>query len=80
MRKVIETLDRVLNKEHFYGKIMPKMCKKLVPDFLILVNNHMQEILLKIRTLEDYRKASQKLALFFLLSPVPFNGQSYQKQ
>ena len=41
----------------------------------------MQEIPLKIRYFEeDYQKASKKLALFFLLSPVPFNGQSYQKQ
>ena len=29
---------------------------------------------------EDYQKASKKLALFFVLSPVPFNEQSYQKQ
>ena len=29
---------------------------------------------------EDYQKASKKLTLFFPLSPVPFNGQSYQKQ
>ena len=39
----IETLaiERLLNSEHFYGKIMPKMCtKKLAPDpFLILLNN-----------------------------------------
>ena len=29
---------------------------------------------------EDYQKALKKLALFFLSTPVPFNGQSYQKQ
>ena len=29
---------------------------------------------------EDYQKALQKLTLFFLLNPVLFNGQSYQKQ
>ena len=29
---------------------------------------------------EDYQKAFKKLTLFFLLNPVPFNGQSYQKQ
>ena len=41
----------------------------------------MQEILLKIGTLEeDYQKAFKKLTLFFLLNPVSFNGQSYQKQ
>ena len=29
---------------------------------------------------EDYRKALKKLTLCFLSNPVPFNGQSYQKQ
>ena len=29
---------------------------------------------------EDYQKALKKLALSFLSNPVPFNGQSYQKQ
>ena len=29
---------------------------------------------------EDYKKALKKLTLFFLLNPVPFNGQNYQKQ
>ena len=29
---------------------------------------------------EDYQKALKKLTLFFLLNPVPFNRQSYQKQ
>ena len=29
---------------------------------------------------EDYLKALKKLTLFFLLNPVPFNGQTYQKQ
>ena len=29
---------------------------------------------------EDYQKALKKLTLFFPLNPVPFNGQSYQKQ
>ena len=29
---------------------------------------------------EDYQKAFKKLTLFFLSNPVPFNGQSYQKQ
>ena len=41
----------------------------------------MQEILLKIRFLkEDYQKPLKKSTLFFLPNPVPFNGQSYQKQ
>ena len=29
---------------------------------------------------KDYQKALKKLTLFFLSNPVPFNGQSYQKQ
>ena len=29
---------------------------------------------------KDYQKALKKLNLFFLLNPVPFNGQNYQKQ
>ena len=29
---------------------------------------------------EDYQKALKKSTLFFLSNPVPFNGQSYQKQ
>ena len=29
---------------------------------------------------EDYQKALKKLTLFFLSNPLPFNGQSYQKQ
>ena len=41
----------------------------------------MQEILLKIRYFEnDYQKTFKKLTLLFLLNPVAFNGQSYQKQ
>ena len=40
----------------------------------------MQEILLKIRYFERGSSKSLKKTLFFLLNPVPFNGQSYQKQ
>ena len=29
---------------------------------------------------EDYQKALEKLTLFFLSNPVPFNGQNYQKE
>ena len=29
---------------------------------------------------EDYQKVLKKLTLFFLLNPVSFNGQNYQKQ
>ena len=28
----------------------------------------------------DYQKPFKKLILFFLSNPIPFNGQSYQKQ
>ena len=59
----------------------------LLPDpFLILVNNptqplHARNYFKKSDILkEDYQKASKKLTLFFLLNPIPFNGQSYQKQ
>ena len=40
----------------------------------------MQEILLKILLKRNYQNAFKKLTLFFLSNPVPFNGQSYQKQ
>ena len=38
----------------------------------------MQEVLLKIRYFE--RGLSKTLKKLFLLNPVPFNGQNYQKQ
>ena len=62
------------------------MHQKLVSDpFLILVNNPEQslhqKILLKVRCFDlGYQKAFRKLTLFFLLSPIPFNGKSYKKQ
>ena len=41
----------------------------------------MQEILFKIRYFERrLSKTLQKLTLFLLPDPVPFNGQNYQKQ
>ena len=41
----------------------------------------MLEILLNIRYFEkDYQKPLKKYTFFFLPNPVPFNGQSYQKQ
>ena len=41
----ILSIDRVLNKELFYGQIMYKMHQKLVPDpFLMLVNNQKQPL------------------------------------
>ena len=41
----------------------------------------MQEILLKIGYFESrLPKSLKKLISFFLLNPVPFNGQSYLKQ
>ena len=41
----------------------------------------MQEIILKVRYFEiGYQKPLKKSTLCFLPNPVPFNGQSYQKQ
>ena len=41
----------------------------------------MQKIILKKDILKgDYQKPLKKLTFFFLLNPVPFNEQSYQKQ
>ena len=41
----------------------------------------MQEILLEMGNFErELSKSLKKLTLFFLSNPVPFNGQSYQKQ
>ena len=41
----------------------------------------MQEILLKIRYFErGLSKSLKKVNFIFLSNPVPFNGQSYQKQ
>ena len=41
----------------------------------------MQEIVLKVRYFErGLSKSLIKLTLFFLLNPVLFNGESYQKQ
>ena len=41
----------------------------------------MQEILFKIRYFErGLSKTFKKNTFFFLLNPVPFNGQSYQNQ
>ena len=41
----------------------------------------MQEILLKIRYFDrGLSKSLKKLSLFFISNPVPFNGQSYEKQ
>ena len=61
--------------------------QRLFPDpFLTLVNNlkkplHARNSFFKKDILkEDYQKALKKLISFFLLNPVPFNGQSYLKQ
>ena len=69
---------------------MEKSCKnvhqKLVPDSVfILVNNPKQPLharnSFKNKILkEEFQKPLKKSALFFLSNPVPFNGQSYQKQ
>ena len=41
----------------------------------------MQEIILKVRYFErGLSKSLKKVTLFFLLNPVPFNGQNCKKQ
>ena len=59
----------------------------LAPDpFLILLNNPKQSLHArnsfknKVFFTEDYKKAFERLNLFFLPNPVPFNGQSCKKQ
>ena len=61
------------------------MHQKLVPGpFLLLVNISKQPMharnYFKTILKEDYQKALKRSTLFFLLNPVPFNGQRYQKQ
>ena len=58
---------------------------KLVSDpfliFLMQNSHYMQYILLEKRYFErGLSKRIKKVNFFFLLNPVPFNGQSYQKQ
>ena len=49
---------------------MEKSCRKCMQELISL----------KIRYFErELSKSLKKLTLFFLLNPVPFNGQSYQK-
>ena len=74
--------DGVLNKEHFYGKIMQKICTKSqsqIPELKTAIGCKKvfskQDILKK-----DYQKTLTKLILFFLLNPVHCNGQDYEKQ
>ena len=60
--------------------------QKLVLDpFLMLVNYPKQPLHARIyfkkdSLKEDYQKVLKRLTLFFFSNPVPFNGQSYQKQ
>ena len=63
------------------------MCQKLAPNpFLILLNNPKQPLharkSFRNKTFwkRIIKKPQKKLTLFFLLNPVPFNGQSYQIQ
>ena len=76
------SIDRVLNKEHFYGKTIQKMSTKSQLDsFLILVNNPKQPLHAKKRYFErGLSKSLKKVNFFFLSNLVSFNGQSYQKQ
>ena len=71
----------------FIEKSCRKHAPKTSPDpFSVLLNNPKQPLHTrnyfksKIFWKENYQKALKKLTLFFLSNPVPFNGQSYQKQ
>ena len=64
------SIDRVLNKEYFYGKIM-------------LINNPKQP--LHARDSFENKifwkiTIKKELTLIFLSNPVPFNRQDYEKQ
>ena len=65
------SIDRVLNKEHLYGKIIQKICTKSIPK--VNQNSHcMQEILLKIRYFErGLSKGLKKVNFIFLSNPIP---------
>ena len=61
------------------------MYQKLVPDpFLILINNPRKPLHARssFKNKLFWKRIIKKLLkrLFFLLNPVPFNGQSYQKE
>ena len=63
------------------------MHQKLVPNPFFTFGKYLKtaiackKLFLKIDILEeDYQKALKKSSLFFPPNPVPFNGQSYQKQ
>ena len=66
------------------GKYAENVHQDLVPDpfFMVLTQNSycMQEIILKIRYFERGLSKTFKKVNFFLLNPVLFNRQSYQKQ
>ena len=57
------------------------MHQKLAPDpFLILLNNPKQSLHCIDILKEDYQKFLKMLNLFLLSNPVPFDGQSCQRQ
>ena len=88
----IETLsiDSVLNKKVFmeksFRKYVPKACQR--PLFYVSKQSETAITCMKFfykksfskRLSKDYWKPLKKLTLFFLLNPVSFNEQSYQKQ
>ena len=62
------------------------MFQKLVPDLFnfgkeLKTAIAWKKFFLKLDILKEYfQKALKKLPAFFLSSPVPFNGQDYEKQ
>ena len=80
------SISRELSKEHLQKKHAENLHQKLAQDpSLILLNNpkqplHVRNSFKKSILKKGYQKALKKLTLIFLLNPILFKGQSYQKQ
>ena len=86
----IETLDKDKKQIKIKNIFIEKSCRKYAAKargllFIILVNNPKQP--LRARNYSKVRyfkrrlsKSLKKVSSFFLLNPVPFNGQNNQKQ
>ena len=74
-------IERVINKEHFYGKICRKCASKIYLGKQPKTANACERLFRKKDILkEDYQKTFKKLTWFFPLHPVPCYGQDYEKQ
>ena len=52
----------------------------MVQDDRLLNKEHFKGKFRQKMCTENYQKSLENLTLFFLLNPVPFNGQDYEKQ